>query len=231
MRIEGSNSALTNLRNAPKVGARSSAGTANARKSLGETPPIQVPFELLSDELAELFAPGGKVSKLKRRLNKLKNKKCQVVPAHGTIACIDANDLVYLGVEFLHQFRDQEDVLAGVMAHEWGHSCALKPEESHIQQMNWDEIFELRRAHETLADELSGRLMALMGYAPDSLIEFLLCTGKGTHNLKYHDPATRADIIRNGHREELRKIELARDICPATVYNNNYNKRIIDDEV
>lgn len=230
MRIEGSNSALTNLRNAPKVGGGKASSAGQSPKTIGETPPMPVPLELLGD-LEELFAPGGLVSKLKRRLNRLKHRKCRVIPAKGTIACIDPNDLVYLGVDFLREFRGREDVVAGVMAHEWGHSCAVKPTEEELQELNWEEIFELRRAHETLADELSGRLLALMGYAPDGLVEFLLRECKDTHNLKYHLAETRADIIRNGHRDELRKIDFARELFPKRTYANNYNSRIIDDEI
>lgn len=228
MRIEGSNSALTNLRNAPKVRGGQTSSSGGTAKTIGETPPMPVPLELLGD-LEELFAPGGLVSKLKRRLNRLKNRKCRVIPAKGTIACIDTDDLVYLGVDFLREFRDREDVIAGVMAHEWGHSCAVKPTEEDLQELNWEEIFELRRAHETLADEISGRLLALMGYSADGLVEFLVRETKDTHNLKYHPAETRAEIIRNGHREESRKIDFARELFPKRAYANNYNSRLIDE--
>lgn len=230
MKIESGNAALSDLRNAPKVGGGQSSASTQAPKTLGETPPIIVPPEFLG-ELEDLFAPGGMVSKLRRRLNRLKNRKCRVVPAKGTIACIDSEDLVYLGVEFLNEFRDREDVIAGVMAHEWGHSCAVRPDEEELQKLNWEEIFELRRAHETLADEISGRLLALMGYDSEGLVTFLLRTGKDTHNLKYHDPQTRASIIRNGHADEKRKIDLANQLFPKTTYANNYHSKLIDDEI
>jgi hypothetical protein len=227
MRIESTSSALINLRNAPKVSGGGASEAAEASKSLGETPPLKLSMAEIG-ALADLFAPGGIVSKLKRRLNRLKNKKCEVVPAKGTVACIDSNDLVYLGIEFLQEFAAQEDVIAGVMSHEWGHSCADRPTPGEIESLNWDEIFELRRAHETLADELSGRLLALMGYTPDNLIKFLQ-RGKETHNLKYHSNQVRADVIRNGHAEELKKIKLANEVFPKTAYSNHFHSKIIDE--
>jgi hypothetical protein len=230
MRIEGSNSTLTNLRNAPKVTSGSSGEASQAPKSIGETPPRIVSLADIGS-LAGLFAKGGVVSKLKRKLNKLKRKKCKVTPAKGTIACIDEDDLVYLGVEFLEEFQDDEEVLAGVMAHEWGHSCAEKPKKQEIERLNWDEIFALRRSHEVLADELSGRLLAVMGYKPDGLINFLMRGKKRTHNLKYHEQEVRKQIILKGYHEEGQKIRLANELFPAESYRNDYHSILIDDDL
>lgn len=220
---------MTNLRNAPKVEGGGAGTVLELPKSLGELPPIAVALEE-AGQMAALFAPGGMVSRLRRRLNKLKGRKCRVTPAKGTIACIDGSDLVYLGLEFLEEFCQHEEVIAGVMAHEWGHACAVKPSEEEIQKLNWDQIFEMRRAHEVLADEISGRMLALMGYEPDGLIDFLL-REKNTHNLKYHEPMVRAEIIRRGFQDEKRKITLAADLFPNTTYANNYKSKLIDDDV
>ncbi|MBF0106901.1 MAG: hypothetical protein HQM16_16435 [Deltaproteobacteria bacterium] len=231
MRIDAASTALTDLKNAPRVSSGQAAQTTEAPKTIGETPPTIVSLSEIGN-LAALFSKGGIVSKLKRRLNKLKNKKCRVTPAKGTIACVDADDLVYLGVEFLEEFQNQEDVLAGVMAHEWGHACALKPPTGEMNKLNWNQIFELRRAHEVLADEVSGRMLALMDLKPDGLVNFLLQKTKGTHNLKYHDPETRAEIIKKGFEEEKRKINLAKDLFPSSRgYRNHFHSKIIDDDV
>jgi len=172
------------------------------------------------------------VSRLKRRLNKLKGKKCRVTPADGTIACVDSNDLVYLGVKFLEEFQDDEEVLAGVMAHEWGHSCAHKPVQQQLDVLNWDQIFALRREHETLADEISGRMLAMMDYNPTKFIEFLKRKTGGTHNLKYHDSDTRAQIVLQGYEDEKRKIRFANELFPSSGgYRNNYHSKLIDDDV
>lgn len=227
VRIEGASSALINLRNAPKVTPGSSK-PAETVKNFGETPPVALSMSEIG-ALASLFSTGGMVSKLKRRLNKLKDKKCRVIPAKGTIACVDSNDLVYLGVDFLREYHAQEDVIAGVMAHEWGHTCTDRPTQKDLKQLNWDEIFDLRRSHETLADEISGRLLALMGYRADRLIEFLKRDTGRTHNHKYHDVKTRAQIILNGWRDEVKKIKLANQVFPKQAYSNQYHSILIDE--
>ncbi len=226
IKIDNTGTTLANLRNAPKVSAGDASPVDDAPKSIGETPPRMVAQSELG-ALAALFAKGGTISKLRRRLNKLKKKKCDVTAARGTIACVDGNDLVYLGVEFLEEFQDQEDVIAGVMAHEWGHSCALKPTDEEMKELNWNQIFELRRSHEVLADEISGRMLALMGYQADRFVDFLLKTTGGTHNLKYHDSKTRADIVLGGYNDELRKKKLAQDLFPGGGYRNDYHWKLI----
>lgn len=233
MRIETSSSALTNLRNAPKVQSGGAEGTPQP-KTIGETPPKLVPQSELG-ALAELFSRGGKVARLQRRLNKLKNKKCKVTAAKGTVACIDDNDLVYLGVDFLKEIFEKfpdtaEGVLAGVMAHEWGHACAERPKSADLQQMSWDEIFAERRAHEVFADEMCGKLLALMGYDVEPVIQFLT-SQKDTHNLKYHDQNTRVDIIRKGFAEEKRKKTLAQDLFKTSTYSNDYTSTLLDDDI
>lgn len=228
MRIEGSSSALINLRNAPKVSGGQAKPTDTV-KNFGETPPIAMSLGEIG-ELASLFAPGGIVAKLKRRLNKLKGKKCKVIPAKGTIACVDSTDLVYMGVDFLREYQDQEEVIAGVMAHEWGHTCTDRPKSKDLNPLNWNEIFELRRAHETLADEISGRMLALMGFRPERLITFLKKDTGHTHNHKYHDTDTRARIILMGYRDETRKIHLANEMFPKKSYSNDYHSVLIDTE-
>lgn len=229
-KIDTTGSLLTNLRNAPKVSGGASSDATAMPKTIGEIPPSIVSLAELGS-LAALFSKGGLVSKLRRRLNKLKGKKCRVTAARGTIACIDADDLVYLGVDFLEEFQDQEDVIAGVMAQEWGHACADRPTKNDLEKLNWDEIFELRRSHEVLADEISGRMLALMDYDPKGLIKFLMRETKRTHNLKYHDSQTRADIVMHGYRDELRKMSLARELFPGGSYQNHYHSKIIDDDV
>lgn len=195
-------------------------------KSLGEAPPIQLSLGEIGD-LASFFAPTGLVGRLAKRLNHLKKKKCRVVPAKGTVACIDDEDTVFLGVEFLSRHFKDEETLAGVLAHEWGHSSAHKPTSDEIQKLNWDQIFEMRRAHETLADEISGRLLFMMGYTPEGLIRFLT-SGKDTHNLKYHSPEVRAQIVRYGFQAEKRKGELAKEIFSGSSYKNDYQSTLLD---
>lgn len=212
--------------NAPRPVTRSSTGDANAAKSLGEAPPVVLDINTIG-ELATFFAPTGRLGRLRKKLNYLKKKNCVLVPAQGNNACVDDEDVVYVGVDLLRQYQNDEATLAGVLAHEWGHSCAMKPDREDIQKLNWDQIFELRRAHETLADETCGRLLFMMGYKTDGIIAFL-ARGKETHNLKYHHPDTRAQIIRYGFASERRKAHLARSLFKNTGYKSEYDSILLD---
>ncbi len=228
MKIEGLSSSGTHLilKGPPTIIPGGPQVDAASQKSLGETPPIILSLQEIG-ELATFFQPSGLVGRLRKRLNYLKNKKCKVVPAKGTVACVDDKDIVYLGVEFLSSYKDDPETLAGVLAHEWGHSCALKPTEEELQELNWNQIFELRRAHETLADETSGRLLFLMGYTPAGIIRFLK-QGVDTHNLKYHNPDIRAQVVQYGFEAEKRKGVLARQLFPNSTYDNHYSSILLD---
>lgn len=232
MRVESLTSAGTHLilKGLPTIRPGGGAEQA-AQKTIGEAPPIMLTLEQIG-QLALLFKPSGLVGRLRKRLNYLKNKKCVVVPAQGTVACVDDNDVVYLGVDFLvKQLADRkkgEETLAGVLAHEWGHSCALKPDREEIQTLNWNQIFELRRAHETLADEISGRLLYMMGYTPEGIVQFLTAKKGETHNLKYHAPELRGQVIRYGFESEKRKAQLARQLFPKSTYENQYRSFLLD---
>jgi hypothetical protein len=227
MRIEGINTGGTGLvLNAPRPVTRGSTGEANAAKSLGESPPIVLDLKNIG-ELAAFFGPTGRLGRLRKKLNYLKRKNCVLVPAEGDNACVDDEDVVYVGVGLLKQYQNDEETLAGVLAHEWGHACAMKPGRGEIQKLNWDQIFELRRAHETLADETCGRLLLRMGYKTDGIIKFLM-RGKDTHNLKYHHPEIRSQIIRYGFTSEHRKALLARRLFKNNGYKGEYDSILLD---
>lgn len=198
-----------------------------ANKSLGDIIPVRLNLSQAS-YLAAAFGQAGKIRRLQDRLNYLKNKKCKVVPAKGTIACIDDEDIVYLGIEFLREHLDDDDVLAGVLAHEWGHACAKKPNQADLNRMTWDQIFKLRKEHENLADYTAGRLLALLGLKPDGIIDFLNQVQKGGETAKYHAPDTRAKIILAGYQREKELGGLATSLFPRQVYANHYHARLID---
>ena len=77
---------------------------------------------------------------------------------------------------------------------------------------------------------MSGKLLALMGYSPEPMIGFLKSL-HDTHNLKYHNNATREDLIRKGFQEETRKKELARELFKTEAYQNNYSSTILEDDL
>lgn len=226
MRIESLTSTGTHLILRPPVVQTGGTIEGTARKTLGETPPVVLDLAQIGP-LASLFSKTGLVTRLARRLNYLKNKKCRVVPATGTTACVDDEDVVYLGIEFLKGHLKDVPTLAGVMAHEWGHACAMRPRQDSLQKMNWNQIFELRRAHETLADETSGRLLYLLGYSPEGLIRFLK-KGEETHNLKYHSSDIRARVVSYGFEVEKRKAVLAKQLFSGSTYKNKYHSFLLD---
>lgn len=224
MRINTSTTQLN--RNMPKIDPASGKASQSQAKSLGEAPPIRLSLSQIGS-LASLFSPQGVVERLRRKLNYLNKVKCKIVPAKGTTACIDKNNIIYLGVEFLEKFQDDVETLAGVLAHEYGHSLAIKPDQESLNEMNWDQIFEMRKAHETLADEKAGRLLYLMGYSTNGVTDFLLA-GKDTHNLKYHPKKMRAQIIENGFADEKRKAQFAQQIFSGETYQSSYHFRLLD---
>lgn len=226
MRVESLTSTGAHLILRPPVVQTGGSVSGTDQKTLGETPPVVLDLSQIGT-LAVLFGKTGLITRLARRLNYLKNKKCRVVPATGTTACVDDDDIVYLGVEFLKSHLKDVSTIAGVMAHEWGHACAMKPRHESVQKMNWNQIFELRRAHETLADETSGRLLYLLGYTPEGLMRFLR-RGKETHNLKYHSSEIRARVVAYGFEAEKRKGVLAKQLFSGSTYKTKYHSFLLD---
>lgn len=226
MKVDGVRTSSSDLiLNRPVIHEKGGA-EGKGQKTLGEAPPVRLSLQQIG-QLASLFAPSGLVGRFQKRLNHLKKKNCKVVPAKGWSACVDDDDTVYLGVDLLKAFCESEpETIAGIMAHEWGHACALKPKQDELDKMNWNEIFSLRRAHESLADEIAGRLLFMMGMKPDGLLAFLEL--KETHNLKYHPSKVRAQIIREGYEAEKRKKALAKTLFSSSTYQNEYDSILLD---
>jgi hypothetical protein len=228
MKIAGLTSASAGplqLRDAPKITERNLTEGQN-QKTIGETPPVRLSLSQIGS-LAALFNKTGFLKRLERKLNHLKKKNCKIVPADGTVACVDEDDIVYLGVGFLKEYQNDHDTIAGVLAHEWGHTLADRPKPEELEDLNWDQIFELRRAHETLADESSGRLLFQLGYKPNGIINFLL-KGKETHNHKYHPAKLRAKIVLHGYKQEYLKSMTNKKIFNRSGYKNEYDSILLD---
>ena len=162
--------------------------------------------------MRDLFSRLGLLARIQRKLNTLSRKKGQIVPAKKTIACAlraceetDGQDVVFAGVEFLEQHHGEEDTIAGILAHEWGHLLADWTEGLNPDAMSWEEIFELRKEEEASADAYAGKMLFQMGYSAEGMIRFLNKVQKNKECLKYHSPATRAAIIRTAHTEARRR--------------------------
>lgn len=185
------------------------------RKLLGEPIPRAADLNTLSPEIASMFAPNGileRIAKKLRNFSKRKHKK--IIPAHNTVASVDEEDNLYVGVEFLENFGGNEELLAGILAHEWGHIVSDLPKGKDWSHLTWDELFDLRKEEEAYADGFAGRMLYLMGYKTDGMIEFLKKTKEKKEKLKladvkYHNTATRVAILQASFEAQERAFETA----------------------
>ena len=185
------------------------------RKILGEPLPRLANLNRLKPEIAAMFAPGGVLKIIQKKLGTLSRKKGKkILPAHNTIACVDDEDTIYVGVEFLEQFGSDENLLAGILSHEWGHMMSDLPRNVNWNSLTWDQLFELRREEEAYADGFAGRIMYLMGYSVEPMVRFLEKMERKRNpklpTLRYHNLATRRAILQEAFETEKRAIEVAR---------------------
>jgi len=197
------------------------ANAQEIKKLLGEPIPQAVDPSALPPELAKFFGPKGLLERLRKKLSLFSRKKGgKIIPAKNTIAAVDEDDNLYVGVDFLEQHGDDEGLVAGIIAHEWGHMMSDLPKGMDWSHLTWDELHALRRDEEGDADAFSGRVMFLMGYSVEPMIDFLkrVDKRKKEKNLpchKYHNFATRAAILRESYEAEKRAMETARKLFQA----------------
>lgn len=223
----------TNLSKLPtwlKTGGSSGApqvpSEGTQRKTIGETPPIVAQLSDFPD-LAPLFAHYGAIQNMRRKLKLLSGKDGKVVLAKNTVGAADNKGVVYLGVEFLQEHAGDDPLLAAVMAHEWGHLISNMAKHGNLDHLTWEEIFALRRDEEAAADVFCGRMLAMMGYSPESIKKFLIDAEKGSPTLKYYAAPIRGAIIDEAHLRHSQRTEVTRKIFPKTNYANPYTSRII----
>lgn len=186
------------------------------KKLLGEPIPQVVDEDQLPPEIKEFFAPGGLLDRLRKKLSLFSRKKGgKFLPARGTIASVDEDDNLYVGVDFLEQFGDDEELISGIIAHEWGHMMSDLPKNVDWSHLNWDQLHALRRDEEGDADAFAGRAMFLMGVSVEPMVEFLARQDKKKKEMKlpchkYHNLATRAAILHEAYEAEKRAMETAK---------------------
>jgi len=193
------------------------------KKMLGEAIPRAVDPNTLPPQVAAMFAKNGILERIRKKLANLsKNGKKRknggrFIPATGTIASVDEDDNVYVGVDFLEAFGENEDLIAGILAHEWGHMMSDLPKNFDWSDFNWDELHAIRRDEEGDADGFAGRALYLMGYDYEPMIELFEKIEKKkkdkklqTH--KYHNTATRIEIVRQSFHSAKRMFEDAKTI-------------------
>ena len=186
------------------------------KKLLGEPIPEIIDEDQIPDEVKEFFSTGGLLDRLRKKLALFSRKKGgKLFPAKGTIASVDEDDNLYVGVDFLAQYGEDEELIAGIIAHEWGHMMSDLPKEVDWSNLNWDQLHAIRRDEEGDADAFAGRAMFLLGVSVDPMIKFLKKNDKKRKELKipchkYHNFATRAEILREAYKAEKRAMETAK---------------------
>src|SRR3989338_72233 len=184
------------------------------RKLLGEPIPKPADLNRLKPEIAAMFAEGGVLERIAKKLGQLtKRKHKKIIASHNTIACVDYENVLYVGVEFLEKFGGDENLLAALMAHEWGHMISELPKGKDWATLSWDELLELRREEEAYADGFAGRALYMMGYKTDSLIAFLKKLNRKRNpklpSHKYPNPAPRVAILKASYEAQERAFETA----------------------
>jgi len=220
MVIEKIHASLTELPPAWISRTVSRGGTiANAteiKKLLGEPLPEILDPATLSPDIAGFFGAGGLLDRLRKKLALFSRKKGgKIIPARNTIASVDEDDNLYVGVDFLAQHGDNEELIAGIVAHEWGHMMSDLPKGIDWSHLSWDQLHAIRREEEADADAFAGRAMFLMGCSVEPMVEFLAEMDRRKKEKKipchkYHNNATRTAILRESFEAEKRAMKTAK---------------------
>lgn len=205
--------------------SKSTEGKAQP-KTLGEVPPVVEQLEKHPD-LTVYFAHYGLLQRLRRKLKQLTGQDAKIVLAKNTVAAADNQGVVYIGVEFLREYRRKEALIAGVLAHEWGHLISNLRQLGSLDHLSWEEIFQLRREEEASADVFCGRMLAMMDYPCEPICDFLQEAKNGSDTLKYYAAPIRAAIITEAHKRHHGRKEMTRKFFPKRTYNNPYTSQLI----
>jgi hypothetical protein len=184
------------------------------RKLLGEPKPQELDLNSVPPEIAALFTQQGMLQKIRKRLESITKKPAKRLAAtKGRVACVDEDDVVYVGVDFLEKYKNREDLVAGVLAHEWGHMVSNLPPEKELDNMTLDQVLALCRDEEAGADAFAGRALYLMGYTVEDMVEFLINLEKIEKKIKskkYHPVDIREAILREAFKAQKKTEDTAR---------------------
>lgn len=217
------------MRTANPIGSSTSQSNEVAKKSIGEVPP-QIVDASNYPQLSAMLTQFGIVSVLRRKLMTLSGQDGKIVLAKNTVGAADNKGLVYLGVEFLQEIMKDpafSAILAGVMAHEWGHLKSSLKKYGNLDKLSWDEIFEIRREEEAFADSFAGRNLPLMGYSIEPLVEFLMKDKDRMGSHKYYNPEVRAAILRRAAQATVDRQNFSQKLFSKGVYANPYTSILL----
>lgn len=205
--------------------SKSTEGKPQA-KTLGEVPPVVEQLEKHPD-LTVHFAHYGLLQRLRRKLKQLTGQDAKIVLAKNTVAAADNQGVVYIGVDFLRDYQNNEALIAGVLAHEWGHLISNLQQLGSLDHLSWEEVFQLRREEEASADAFCGRMLAMMDYSADPICNFLQEAKNGADSVKYYAAPIRAAIIREAYQRHSGRKQMTRKLFPKRTYNNPYTSQLI----
>lgn len=184
------------------------------KKLLGEAKPQELDLDSVPPEIAALFTEKGLLQRIRKKLENITKRPAKRLAAtKGRVACVDEDDVVYVGVDFLEKYKNREDLVAGILAHEWGHIVSNLPPESELDNMTLDELLAFSREEEAGADGFAGRALYLMGYSVDDMVEFLNNLEKIQKKIKskkYHPADIREAILKEAFSAQKRSEETAR---------------------
>lgn len=208
-----------------QAGQVTNANSEEIRKILGEPIPRPADLTRLKPEIAAMFASGGVLDRIAKKLGALtKRKHKKILASHNTIACVDDDDNIYVGVEFLENFGEDENLLAAILGHEWGHMISTLPKGVDWSHLTWDQLYELRREEEANADGFAGRVLYMMGYKPDNMVGFLKKIARKKNpklpSHKYHNTATRVAILKASFEAQEKAFETAEKLFKAPKFIN-----------
>lgn len=210
------------------VGGNKALGSQpEIRKLLGEPLPRLADLATLAPQIAAMFRKGGLLDRIGRKLATISGKKGgRILPAHNTIAAVDDDDTLFVGVEFLEACQGNEAAIAGILAHEWGHMVSDLPKGVDWSHLSWDELFALRREEEAGADAYAGRALYQMAYDVEPVVQFLqhLDARRKVRTqiktVKYFPVTTRVAILREAFRAERRIEDSARKLLNRPGYRH-----------
>jgi hypothetical protein len=121
--------------------------------------------------------------------------------ADGTLAMIDEQGTIFIGIGFLRQFKNNTPVLIGALAHEIGHRPQRWQKYKTKKELNKQELDSLCRYEETCADLFAGRALAEVNLSCNPMIAFLEDVEEGPHP-EYFPASLRGEVIREGYESQ-----------------------------
>ncbi len=149
----------------------------------------------------------GEMHAFRRRLARLAGDRPEdydLQLAEGTIAMIDADGLVSIGLSFLLDHAAERELRIGVLAHEIGHRPQRWIEYRASAPQSRAEAEALCRLEETRADYFAGWALGQLGLGCEPLCAFLAAIETHPHP-EYFPAPLRAKTIREGHEVGRRR--------------------------